>query len=114
MCLDAIHVKVREAGAVTTRAVYLAIGIDETGHKAVLGIWLGKHECTKFWLNVLNELKVRGLQDILIAVADGLKGFPEALETTFPRRRCRPVSCICYVRVGVAFPTRNARRSQQL
>ena len=55
--LDAIHVKVREAGAVTTRAVYLAIGIDETGHKAVLGLWLGEHEGAKFWLTVLHELK---------------------------------------------------------
>ena len=82
--LDAIHVKVRDAGAVTTRAVYLAIGVDETGHKEVLGLWLGEHEGAKFWLSVLNELKVRGVKDILITVVDGLKGFPEALETAFP------------------------------
>ena len=93
--LDAIHVKVREAGAVTTRAVSLAIGIDETGHKAVLGLWLGEHEGAKFWLNVLNELKVRGLQDILIAVVDGLKGFPEALETAFPQTTVQ--TCIVHL-----------------
>lgn len=82
--LDAIHVKVRDAGVVTTRAVYLAIGVDETGRKEVLGLWLGEHEGAKFWLRVLNDLKVRGVKDILIAVVDGLKGFPEALEATFP------------------------------
>ena len=82
--LDAIHVKVRDAGTVTTRAVYLAIGVAETGRKEVLGLWLGEHEGAKFWLSVLNDLKVRGVKDILIAVVDGLKGFPEALEATFP------------------------------
>ena len=93
--LDAIHVKVREAGAVTTRAVYLALGIDATGHKAVLGFWLGEHEGAKFWLNVLNELKMRGLKDILIAVVDGLKGFPEALETAFPNTTVQ--TCIVHL-----------------
>ena len=93
--LDAIHVKVREAGAVTTRAVYLAIGIDEFGYKEVLGIWLGEHEGAKFWLTVLNELKVRGLKDILIAVVDGLKGFPEALETAFPNTTVQ--TCIVHL-----------------
>lgn len=82
--LNAIHVKVRDAGTVSTRAVYLAIGIAETGYKEVLGIWLGEHEGAKFWLSVLNDLKLRGVKDILIAVVDGLKGFPEALETVFP------------------------------
>ena len=76
--------KVRDAGAVNTRADYLAIGIDGTGHKDVLGIWLGEHEGAKFWLSVLNDLKLRGVQDILITVVDGLKGFPVALETVFP------------------------------
>ena len=93
--LDAIHVKVREAGAVTTRAVSLAIGIDETGHKAVLGLWLGEHEGAKFWLTVLHELKMRGLKDILIAVVDGLKGFPEALETAFPNTTVQ--TCIVHL-----------------
>ena len=93
--LDAIHVKVREAGAVTTRAVYLAIGIDETGHKAVLGLWLGEREGAKFWLTVLQEFRMRGLKDILIAVVDGLKGFPEALETAFPNTTVQ--TCIVHL-----------------
>ena len=84
MSFEAIHVQVREAGAGTTRAVYFAIGINETGHTSVFGLWLGEHAGAKFWLNVLNELKVRGLQDLLIAVVDGLKGLPEALATAFP------------------------------
>lgn len=93
--LDAIHVKVRDAGAVSTRAVYLAIGIAETGYKEVLGIWLGEHEGAKFWLSVLNDLKLRGVKDILIAVVDGLKGFPEALETVFPNTTVQ--TCIVHL-----------------
>ncbi len=99
--LDAIHVKVRDAGSVSTRralagpATYLAIGVDEGGHKDVLGLWLGEHEGAKFWLNVLNELKSRGLRDILIAVVDGLKGFPEALETAFPETTVQ--TCIVHL-----------------
>lgn len=93
--LDAIHVKVRDAGSVSTRAVYLAIGVDEAGLKSVLGMWLGEHEGAKFWLNVLNELKARGLKDILIAVVDGLKGFPEALEAAFPRTTVQ--TCIVHL-----------------
>ena len=67
------------------RAVYLAIGIDEDGYKDVLGMWIGENEGANFWLWALNDLKARGLQDVLIAVVDGLKGFPEALETAFPK-----------------------------
>lgn len=93
--LDAIHVKVRDAGSVSTRAVYLAIGVDEAGLKSVLGMWLGEHEGAKFWLNVLNELKARGVKDILIAVVDGLKGFPEALEAAFPRTTVQ--TCIVHL-----------------
>ena len=82
--LDAIRVRVREAGSVSTRSVYIAIGVAESGPKEILGFWLGEHEGAKFWLRVLNDLKTRGLADILIAVGDGLKGFPEALLTAFP------------------------------
>jgi len=82
--LDAIHVKLRESGSVDTHAVYLAIGIDQQGHKAVLGMWLGEKEGAKFSLSVLNDLKARGVEDILVAVVDGLKGFPDALGTAFP------------------------------
>ena len=71
--LDAIQVKVRDAGSVTNRAVHLGIGVAEDGRKEVLGLWLGEQEGARYGLTVLNELKARGIQDILIAVVDGLK-----------------------------------------
>lgn len=82
--LDAIHIKVREDGAVVKKAVYIAIGTDVEGYKDVLGIWLGATEGAKFWLGVLNGLKNRGVEDILIASVDGLKGFVEAIDVAFP------------------------------
>ena len=82
--LDCIHVKVRE-GAVRVKAVYLAIGVTMTGEKEVLGLWLAQTEGAKFWLQVVTELRNRGVQDIFIACVDGLKGFPEAIEAVFPR-----------------------------
>lgn len=82
--LDCIHVKVRE-GAVRVKAVYLAIGVSMTGEKEVLGLWLAQTEGAKFWLQVVTELRNRGVQDIFIACVDGLKGFPEAIEAVFPR-----------------------------
>ena len=81
--LDCIHVKVRD-GAVRAKAVYLAIGITLAGEKEVLGLWLSQNEGAKFWLQVVTELKNRGVQDIFIACVDGLKGFPEAIESVFP------------------------------
>lgn len=81
--LDCIHVKVRE-GAVRVKAVYLAIGVTMSGEKEVLGLWLAQTEGAKFWLQVVTELKNRGVQDIFIACVDGLKGFPEAIEAVFP------------------------------
>lgn len=83
--LDCIHVKVRDSGAVRVKAVYLAIGINLAGEKEVLGLWLAQTEGAKFWLQVITELKNRGVQDIFIACVDGLKGFPEAIEAVFPR-----------------------------
>jgi len=82
--LDCIHVKVRE-GAVRVKAVYLAIGITLQGNKEVLGLWLAQTEGAKFWLQVVTELRNRGVQDIFIACVDGLKGFPEAIEAVFPK-----------------------------
>lgn len=82
--LDCIHVKVRE-GAVRVKAVYLAIGVTLSGEKEVLGLWLAQTEGAKFWLQVVTELKNRGVQDIFIACVDGLKGFPEAIEAVFPK-----------------------------
>lgn len=83
--LDCIHVKVRDAGTVRTKAVYLALGINMSGEKELLGIWIAQTEGAKFWLQVVTELKNRGVQDIFIACVDGLKGFPEAIETVFPK-----------------------------
>ena len=76
---DALRVKVRDEGLVRNKVVYLAIGVRCSGHKEVLGFWIEQTEGAKFWLRVMNELKARGVGDILIAVVDGFKGFPEAI-----------------------------------
>lgn len=81
---DALRVKIRDEGLVRNKAVYLAIGVRPSGHKEVLGLWIEHTEGAKFWLRVMNEIKNRGTQDILIAVVDGLKGFPEAITAVFP------------------------------
>lgn len=83
--LDCIHVKVRDSGAVRTKAVYLPIGVNMDGHKEVLGLWISQTEGAKFWLQVVTELKNRGVQDIFIACVDGLKGFPDAIEAVYPQ-----------------------------
>lgn len=83
--LDCIHVKVRDGGVVRAKAVYLALGINMTGEKEILGLWIAQTEGAKFWLQVVTELKNRGVQDIFIACVDGLKGFPEAIETVYPQ-----------------------------
>ena len=83
--LDCIHVKVRDTGAVRVKAIYLAIGINMAGEKEVLGLWIAQTEGAKFWLQVVTELKNRGIQDIFIACVDGLKGFPEAIEAVYPK-----------------------------
>jgi putative transposase len=82
--LDAIHYKVRQEGAIVNKAAYMVIGIDLDGRKDVLGMWIGEHETSKFWLVVLNELRNRGVQDILICCVDNLKGFSEAIAASFP------------------------------
>jgi putative transposase len=85
MYLDALFVKMRHEGRVGNRAVYVVIGIGLDGCKEVLGLWIGDAEGAKFWLAILTELRNRGVQDIFIACVDGLKGFPEAIETVFPK-----------------------------
>ena len=82
---DAIRVKIRDEGFVRNKAVYIALGIRPEGTKEILGLWIEQTEGAKFWLRVMNELKTRGAADILIAVVDGLKGFPEAIEAVFPQ-----------------------------
>src|SRR5208282_6190286 len=83
--LDALVVKIRDAGHVRNKAIYVAIGVNMQGTKEVLGLWAGQAEGSKFWLQVLTEMKNRGVADIFIACVDGLKGFPEALEAVFPQ-----------------------------
>ncbi|WP_338463141.1 IS256 family transposase [Brevibacillus borstelensis] len=83
--LDAIHFKVKQDGAIVNKAAYMVIGIDLDGHKDVLGIWIGENETAKFWLHVLNELKNRGVQDILITSVDNLRGFTEAISACYPK-----------------------------
>ncbi len=82
---DAIRVKIRDEGLVRNKAIYIALGVAADGTKDVLGLWIENTEGAKFWLKVMNELKHRGVGDILSAVVDGLKGFPEAIEAVFPR-----------------------------
>jgi putative transposase len=82
---DAMFVKVREDRSVRSRACYLALGVTCDGDREVLGLWWQDNEGAKFWLAVLNDLRRRGVEDVLIACVDGLKGFPEAIEATFPQ-----------------------------
>jgi putative transposase len=83
--LDAVRIKVRHDSRVINKAVYLAIGVNMDGIKEVLGMWTAENEGAKFWLQVVTELKNRGVKDIFIACVDGLKGFPEAIESIFPK-----------------------------
>jgi transposase-like protein len=85
--LDCIVVKIRQDKQVINKAIYLALGVNMEGHKELLGLWLSENEGAKFWLNVLTELRNRGVKDILIACVDGLKGFPDAISTAFPNAR---------------------------
>ncbi|MGB5685387.1 MAG: IS256 family transposase [Candidatus Electrothrix sp.] len=82
--MDAVRIKVRDNGHVINKAVYLALGVNMDGIKEVLGMWVAENEGAKFWLQVVTELQNRGVQDIFIACVDGLKGFPEAIETVYP------------------------------
>ena len=81
---DALRVKIRDEGLVRNKAVHIALGVRADGTKEVLGLWLEQNEGAKFWLKVMNELRNRGVEDVLLAVVDGLKGFPEAITAVFP------------------------------
>lgn len=83
--MDAIHYHVRSEGRIVKRAVYIALGIDMNGRKDVLGMYVGENESAKFWLSIMNGLKNRGVEDILIACVDGLTGFPQAIEAVYPQ-----------------------------
>lgn len=99
---DALRVKIRDEGLVKNKAVYVALAITAEGDKEVLGLWIEQTEGAKFWLKVMNELKTRGLADILIAVVDGLRGFPEAIAASFPQTTVQ--TCIVHlIRNSLAF-----------
>lgn len=83
--MDAVHFHVRSEGQIVKKAIYIAIGIDMEGYRDVLGMWIGENESAKFWLGILNSLKNRGLEDILIACVDGLTGFTNAIEAAYPK-----------------------------
>jgi putative transposase len=99
---DALRVKIRDEGLVRNKAVYVALAITAEGEKEVLGLWIEQTEGAKFWLKVMNELKNRGVGDVLIAVVDGLKGFPEAIAAVFPETIVQ--TCIVHlIRSSLAF-----------
>lgn len=108
--LDALYVKIRDNGQVQNRAIYLAIGIKLDGSKEVLGMWTSANEGAKFWLQVLTELQNRGVEDIFIACVDGLKGFPEAIETVYPKAQVQ--LCIVHlVRASLNYVSWKQRRA---
>ena len=89
--MDAIHYKVKENHQYVTKAAYVVLGITMDGTKDILGIWIGEHKISKFWLSVLNDLKNRGIQDVYVFCVDGLKGFREAINAAYPKsdiQRC--------------------------
>src|ERR1700730_14397820 len=109
MYLDAIQFKVRDGGHVRNKAIYLAIGFTVGGLKEVLGLWIAQTEGSKFWLQVVTELKNRGVTDIFIACVDGLKGFPEAIESVFPQTEVQ--LCIVHlVRYSLNYVGWNQRK----
>jgi len=105
---DALRVRIRDEGAVQNKAVYLALGVAADGSRDVLGLWIEQNEGARFWLGVMNELKTRGVGDILIAVVDGLKGFPEAIRAVFPQTTVQ--TCIVHLtRFSLAYCARQDR-----
>ena len=107
---DALRVKIRDEGLVRNKAVYLAIGVRSSGEREVLGLWIEQTEGAKFWLRVMNEIKARGTNDILIAVVDGLKGFPEAITAVFPQAIVQ--TCIVHlIRYTMQFASWKERKA---
>lgn len=107
---DALRVKIRDEGTVKNKAVYLAVGMRCSGHKEVLGLWIEQTEGAKFWLRVMTELRNRGTQDMLIAVVDGLKGFPEAITAVFPQTLVQ--TCIVHlIRYSMQFASWKERKA---
>jgi putative transposase len=101
---DALRVKVRDEGLV--KAVHIALGVRADGAKEILGLWLEQNEGAKFWLRVMNELRNRGVEDVLLAVVDGLKGFPDTILAVFPEATGRPASSTSCAIASTSSPTR--------
>lgn len=107
---DALRVKIRDEGVVRNKAVYLALGVRCDGSREILGLWIEQTEGAKFWLRVMSELKARGVNDILIAIVDGLKGFPEAITTVFPHTVVQ--TCIVHlIRYSMQFASWKERKA---
>jgi transposase-like protein len=107
---DALRVKIRDEGMVKNKAVYVVLGITASGEKDVLGLWIEQTEGAKFWLKVMNDLRNRGVADILIAVVDGLKGFPEAINSVFPKAMVQ--TCIVHlIRNSLSFVSWKDRKA---
>jgi putative transposase len=107
---DALRVKIRDEGTVRNKAVYLALGVRADGRKEILGLWVEQTEGAKFWLRVMTELKNRGVEDILIAVVDGLKGFPDAITAVFPQAQVQ--TCIVHlIRTSLDFVSYKDRKA---
>jgi putative transposase len=107
---DAIRIKVRDEGTVRNKAVYVALGVRPDGTKEILGLWIEQTEGAKFWLRVMNELKSRGVEDVLIAIVDGLKGFPEAITAVFPLAQVQ--TCVVHlIRHSLAFVSYKDRKA---
>ncbi len=108
--LDALQVKIKSEGRIANKAMYLAIGVNLQGTKEVLGMWASENEGAKFWLGVVTELKNRGVRDIFIACVDGLKGFPEAIETVFPKTTVQ-LCLVHLVRYSLAYVSFKDRKA---
>ena len=107
--LDGLVVKVRDGGSVINKTVYLALGVNTSGQREVLGLWLAETEGAKFWSGILSELRHRGVEDIFVACVDGLKGFPEAVESVFPQAIVQ--TCIVHlIRASVRFVSHKDRK----
>lgn len=110
MYMDALRVKIRDGGHIQNKAIHVAMGVNMEGHKEILGLWTAQNEGAKFWLQVLTELQSRGVKDIFIACVDGLKGFPEAIETMYPNTEVQ--LCIVHlVRASLGYVSWKQRKA---
>jgi transposase-like protein len=107
---DALRVKIRDEGMVKNKAVYVVLGMNRSGEKEVLGLWIEQTEGAKLWLKVMNDLRNRGVSDILIAVVDGLRGFPEAINSVFPKTTVQ-ICIVHLIRNSLSFVSWKDRKA---